>query len=832
MVAAADPRAQRASTLFRAAEEHSGQGRRKEALSATEEAVALFRTLAAEHPQTFNPDLAMSLDNLGVHFSALGRRSEALAATEEAVKLFRTLAAENPQTFNPDLAWSLNSLGIGFSDLGRRSEALAAMSEAGQLVVGEKSVDNPHEWCDLCGRVVRFCDRPSDLRDIHLPLLSSLTERRELAYSAEHAGLFLALQAEIVDRLWTVLSAHAAAEPELLSEALPIMVSALQSPDLARWMESQSEDSPLRRSLAQAKRAVIAADQAYHDLLTRIRGGSGSGGPEGARGGRDSAVDPEAQQVELKKADGAAEQARAQYRAVRAKLIETDPAFRSAYEPSTLSQLREGLAQLTPPMRDRTEASPASALLCLLTLGDNPQSSDGVTGASRKAVGVLLHTGAASPTLIEFPGLIELAQTFSQYEPAGNRTGAVLRRAPVLLRDEALSPATDDATEGDTARPDLDQLAEALESRFWQPLRRALARHDPAAGGSLEPVSSTVLHVCGHGSLHQLPLRAVPVQGLTLIQWPGLPYFRLAALSAPTAQDSFEPPLSASPSGAPWQIGHDCAWTSAPIPMAVVEAHLLLDLLQHAEAPRAALEEATALQPNSQALIACCHGARAAHLDSALSLGTRPLTVSEVVEKKLGSKFVLLPVCHAGETQDDGAGNALGVAAGFLLSGTRVVIASAKAVPDLLIPWFTTLVVWHIVKDRMSAYSAALLAREEFGACRFPKEYRDWLSEALPPALAPLQPGGAEAPGIAAACEARAIKDNVATVRPQALLGVITGNWPWSGLLEDLFSADIAKRKTATASVAQSILLPREDRDEAQLRHQLREMAAFIYVYG
>ncbi|MCA3152439.1 MAG: hypothetical protein ING77_14815, partial [Rhodocyclaceae bacterium] len=47
-----------------------------------------------------------------------------------------------------------------------------------------------------------------------------------------------------------------------------------------------------------------------------------------------------------------------------------------------------------------------------------------------------------------------------------------------------------------------------------------------------------------------------------------------------------------------------------------------------------------------------------------------------------------------------------------------------------------------------------------------------------------------------------------------------------------LFSADIAKRKTATASVAQSILLPREDRDEAQLRHQLREMAAFIYVYG
>ncbi|BCY07004.1 tetratricopeptide repeat protein [Actinoplanes sp. L3-i22] len=108
----------------------SGLGRREEALTATTEAVEVYRRLAAANPGAFEPDLAMSLNNLGNHLSGLGRREEALTATTEAVEVRRRLAAANPGAFEPDLATSLNNLGTMLSGLGRREEALTATTEA------------------------------------------------------------------------------------------------------------------------------------------------------------------------------------------------------------------------------------------------------------------------------------------------------------------------------------------------------------------------------------------------------------------------------------------------------------------------------------------------------------------------------------------------------------------------------------------------------------------------------------------------------------------------------------------------------------------------------
>ena len=45
----------------------------------------------------------MALNNLGIRYSEVGRRQDALAPTEEAVRLYRDLAAANP-AFLPDLA--------------------------------------------------------------------------------------------------------------------------------------------------------------------------------------------------------------------------------------------------------------------------------------------------------------------------------------------------------------------------------------------------------------------------------------------------------------------------------------------------------------------------------------------------------------------------------------------------------------------------------------------------------------------------------------------------------------------------------------------------------
>ena len=88
----------------------SDLGRREEALAASQEAVDLYRQLAAARPDAFLPDLAMSLNNLGIRLSDLGRREEALAASQEAVDIYRRLAAARPDAFLPDLAMSLNNL--------------------------------------------------------------------------------------------------------------------------------------------------------------------------------------------------------------------------------------------------------------------------------------------------------------------------------------------------------------------------------------------------------------------------------------------------------------------------------------------------------------------------------------------------------------------------------------------------------------------------------------------------------------------------------------------------------------------------------------------------
>jgi hypothetical protein len=108
-------------------------GRREEALQATQESVEILRQLAQQHPDAFLPDLARSLNNMGNRLSALGRREEALQATQESVEILRQLAQQHPDAFLPDLARSLNNMGKRLSALGRREEALLAAQEAVEI---------------------------------------------------------------------------------------------------------------------------------------------------------------------------------------------------------------------------------------------------------------------------------------------------------------------------------------------------------------------------------------------------------------------------------------------------------------------------------------------------------------------------------------------------------------------------------------------------------------------------------------------------------------------------------------------------------------------------
>jgi len=99
------------------------KGRLEEALTATFKGVELLRTMAEKQPEAFLPDLAMSLDHLGIRFSKLGDQQAALQATREAVDYFRKLAEKQPEAFLPELARALYNLGIGFISLNRHKEA-------------------------------------------------------------------------------------------------------------------------------------------------------------------------------------------------------------------------------------------------------------------------------------------------------------------------------------------------------------------------------------------------------------------------------------------------------------------------------------------------------------------------------------------------------------------------------------------------------------------------------------------------------------------------------------------------------------------------------------
>ncbi|MDG4834798.1 tetratricopeptide repeat protein [Solwaraspora sp. WMMD1047] len=105
-------------------------GRREQALAPAEEATGIYRRLAKVNPDAYLPDLAASLNNLGMILSVLGRREQALAPAEESTGIYRRLAKVNPDAHLPNLAASLHNLGMILSVLGRREQALAPAEEA------------------------------------------------------------------------------------------------------------------------------------------------------------------------------------------------------------------------------------------------------------------------------------------------------------------------------------------------------------------------------------------------------------------------------------------------------------------------------------------------------------------------------------------------------------------------------------------------------------------------------------------------------------------------------------------------------------------------------
>jgi Tetratricopeptide repeat len=96
-------------------------GRHDDALTASEEAVALWRDLDTTNSTVHRPNLATAVGNLGVGLARVGRHDDALTTHQEAVALWRGLAHGSPR-YKSDLGTALDRLRTALRRQGREEE--------------------------------------------------------------------------------------------------------------------------------------------------------------------------------------------------------------------------------------------------------------------------------------------------------------------------------------------------------------------------------------------------------------------------------------------------------------------------------------------------------------------------------------------------------------------------------------------------------------------------------------------------------------------------------------------------------------------------------------
>ena len=98
-----------------------------------EEVLQALRELAKKNPEAYLPDVATSLNNLGVLLSDTNNLEQARDNYEEALQIHRELAQQNPEAYLPEVATSLNNLGNLFSNTNGLKKAQDYYEEALQI---------------------------------------------------------------------------------------------------------------------------------------------------------------------------------------------------------------------------------------------------------------------------------------------------------------------------------------------------------------------------------------------------------------------------------------------------------------------------------------------------------------------------------------------------------------------------------------------------------------------------------------------------------------------------------------------------------------------------
>ncbi len=163
-----------------------GKGLWEPACDAYRAALAIYRALTQSRPDVYRPDVAMTLNNLGIALHDLRDLEDARATFIEALRIRRELAQSRPDVYQPDVAVTLNNLGIVLSDLRALEDARAAHTEAlrirRELAQSHPDVYRP-KVADTLNNFATVLRKLHALEDARAAYTEALHIRRELAQS-------------------------------------------------------------------------------------------------------------------------------------------------------------------------------------------------------------------------------------------------------------------------------------------------------------------------------------------------------------------------------------------------------------------------------------------------------------------------------------------------------------------------------------------------------------------------------------------------------------------------------------------------------------------------
>ena len=86
--------------------------------------------MAAASPEAYLPDVATTLNNLGILHNDIGKHGDAEKEFEEALEKYRQLAEASPEAYLPYVATTLFNIALLYMELGNQHDALEAAQES------------------------------------------------------------------------------------------------------------------------------------------------------------------------------------------------------------------------------------------------------------------------------------------------------------------------------------------------------------------------------------------------------------------------------------------------------------------------------------------------------------------------------------------------------------------------------------------------------------------------------------------------------------------------------------------------------------------------------